>query len=76
MGMLTKDRTIKEAKQFFKLARKQVGEKNPATIVTDGCGAYERGISSNFWKKIRMGTQIRSKTRIKGSNSALCRTTH
>jgi transposase-like protein len=55
MTMLTKSRTKTIAKQFFKGAKAHVGGANPGTIVTDGCGAYEKGISGNFWNKIHMG---------------------
>jgi putative transposase len=54
-GMLTESRGKKEAMRFFKGARSQVGGVAPILVVTDGCGAYKKGISKNFWDKIRMG---------------------
>ena len=55
MGMLTTDRTIADAKMFFKGAKKQVGGNSPSLIITDGCGAYEKGVSKIFWDKVRLG---------------------
>jgi putative transposase len=55
MTMLTESRSKEDAKRFFKGAKKRVAGKNPHTIVTDGCGAYEKGITHNFWNKVHMG---------------------
>jgi len=55
MGLLTRTRTISAAKEFFNGARSQVGNRAPAIIVTDGCGAYRKGVSKNFWGKVQLG---------------------
>ncbi len=55
MGLLTETRGKKEAVSFFRGARSQVGGIAPTFVVTDGCGAYRRGLSKNFWGKICMG---------------------
>ena len=46
---------ISAAKDFFNGARSQVGHRAPAIIVTDGCGAYRKGVSKNFWGKVQLG---------------------
>ena len=55
MGQLTRRRSTTNAKNFFVGAKKQVGGKAPKVIVTDGCGAYRRGVSKTFWRKVQLG---------------------
>jgi transposase-like protein len=55
MGMLTRARTIPDAKRFFLGVKAQIGGNAPEHIVTDGCGAYRYGITKAFWRKVLRG---------------------
>ena len=55
MGLLTRSRSIPNARKFFLGAKAQVGGEAPKVIVTDGCGAYRKGVTKAFWRKVQLG---------------------
>lgn len=55
MGQLTRRRSTVNAKSFFQGAKKRTGGRAPKVIVTDGCGAYRRGVNKTFWRKVQLG---------------------
>ncbi|MBU1158358.1 MAG: IS6 family transposase [Candidatus Thermoplasmatota archaeon] len=55
MGLLTRRRSVSNARKFFIGAKAQVGGKAPGVIVTDGCGSYRKGVTKAFWRKVQLG---------------------
>ena len=52
MGMLAKNRDLGVARAFFKGAKANASGSAPELIVTDGAGAYRKGIARSFWRNI------------------------